>query len=86
MRSFSSQHYSKFNTNNTSENVSQIGTKECKTRSFICKVNLNFFQSSRHNIFDTSFAMIVSSSIENVHGFNNIRNGIVKTRFQAIEF
>ena len=43
VRSFSSQHYSKFITDITSENVSQIRTKECKTRSFICKVNLNFF-------------------------------------------
>ena len=33
VRSFSSQHYSKFKTNITSENVSQICTKECKTRS-----------------------------------------------------
>ena len=37
VRSFSSQHYSKFITNITSENVSQIRTKECKTRSIICK-------------------------------------------------
>ena len=33
VRSFSSQHYSKFITNITSENVSQIRTKECKTGS-----------------------------------------------------
>ena len=44
LRSFSSQHCSKFNINNTSENVSQIRTKKCKTRSFICKVNLNFLR------------------------------------------
>ena len=42
VRSFSSQHYSKFITNIASENVFQIRTKKCKTRSFICKVNLNF--------------------------------------------
>ena len=42
VRSFSSQHYSKFKTNITSENVAQIRTKECKTGSFICQVNLNF--------------------------------------------
>ena len=48
VRSFSSQHYSKFITNITSKNVSQICTKECKTRSFICKVNLSFLRSSRH--------------------------------------
>ena len=40
--SFSLQHYSKFITDIFSETVSQIHTKECKTRSFICKVNLNF--------------------------------------------
>ena len=43
VRSFSSQHYSKFITNITFENVSMIRIKECKTRSFICKVNLIFF-------------------------------------------
>ena len=47
VRSFSSQHYSKFITNITSENVSQIRTKECKTASFFCKVNLNFFAFSQ---------------------------------------
>ena len=41
--SFSTQHYSKSITDITSENVSQIRTKECKTRSFIGKVSLNFF-------------------------------------------
>ena len=44
VRSFSSQHYSKFITNLTSENVSQIRTKECKTGCFICKVNLNLLR------------------------------------------
>ena len=42
VRSFSSQHYSKFITSITCENMSQIPTKECKTGTFICKVNLNF--------------------------------------------
>ena len=73
VRSFSSQHYFKFKTNITSENVSQIRTKECKTGSFICQVNLNFFRFSRHFNFDTVFAVIVSFVNENVHGFNNIR-------------
>ena len=86
VRSFSSQHYSKFNTNITSENVSQIRTKECKTGSFICKRNLNFLRSSRHFNFDTVFAVILSFLTKNVHGFNNIRNGSVKTRCQVIEF
>ena len=86
VRSFSSQHYSKFITNITCENVSQIRTKECKTGSSICKVNLNSLRSSRHFNFDTVFAVIVSFLKENVHGFNNIRNGSVKTRCQVIEF
>ena len=86
MRSFSSQHYSKFKTNIISENLSQIRTKACKTGSFNCKVNLNFLRSSRHFNFDKVFAVIVSFLNKNVHGFNNIRNGRVKTRFQVIEF
>ena len=86
VRSFSSQPYSKFYANITSQNVSQIRTKECKAGSFICKVNLNFLRSSKHFNFDTVFAVIVSFLNENVHGFNNMRNGRVKTRFQIIEF
>ena len=35
VRSFSSQHYTKLITYNTSKKVPQIRTKECKTRSFI---------------------------------------------------
>ena len=86
VRCFSSQHYSKFITHITSELVSQIRTKECKTRSFLCKLNLNFLRSSRHFNCDTVFAVIVSFLNESVHGFNNIRSGRVKTRFQKIEF
>ena len=86
VRSFSSQHYSKFITNITFENVSMIRIKECKTRSFICKVNLIFLRSSRHFNCDTVFAVIVSFLNESVHGFHNIRNGNVKTRFQIVEF
>ena len=84
--SFSSQRYSKSIRNFTSENVSQIRTEEFKTRSFILKVNLNFLRSSRHLNFDTVFAVIESVLHENVHGFNNIRNGRVKSGFQVIEF
>ena len=86
VRSFSSQHYCKFITNITSKNVSRICTKQCKTRSFICKVNLNFLRSSRHFNSDTVFAVVVSFQNESVNGFNNIRNGRVKTRFQIVEF
>ena len=85
-RFFSSQHYSKIITNVTSENVSQICTKECNTRSFICKVNLRFSLSSRHFNSDTIFAVIVSFLNTIVHGFNNIRNGKVKTMFQIVKF
>ena len=42
VRSFYSQYYSKFINNITSENVSYIRTKKCKTGSFISKVNLKF--------------------------------------------
>ena len=47
VKSFSFQQYSKFITKLTSEIVSQIRAKECKTGFFICKVNLNFLRSSR---------------------------------------
>ena len=86
VRSFSSQHYSKLFTNITSENVSLIRTTECKTRSFICKVNRNLLRSSKHFNCDTVFAVIVSFLIESVHGFNNMHNGRVKTRFQTEQF
>ena len=86
VRSFSSQHYSKIISNFTSENVSQIRTKECKTGFFICKLNLNFLRSSRRFNFYTVLAVIASFLNENVHGFNNIRNGRVRTRFQVIKF
>ena len=81
VRSFSTQHFSKFIINITSQNVSQIRTKECMTRSFICKVNLHFLRSSGHFNCDTSLALIMSFLNESVHGFNNIRNGRVKTSF-----
>ena len=42
VRSFSSQHYPKFNANITSENVSQIRTKECKTDPSIARCILTF--------------------------------------------
>ena len=57
VRSFFSQHYSKFITNITSKIVTQIHTKECKTRSFNYKVNLNLLRSSRHFNCDTNFAL-----------------------------
>ena len=86
VRSFSSQHYSIFTPNITSENVSQIHTKKFKTRSFICKVNLNFLRSSGHFNCDTVFVVIVSFLNDSVDGFNNIRNGRAKTQFQIVEF
>ena len=85
VRSFFSQHYSKFITNITSENLSQIRTKECKSRYFIYNVNLNFLCSLRHLNCDTVFAVTVSFSNESVNGFNNVRNRTVKTRFQIVK-
>ena len=72
VRSLSSQNHSNFITDLTSENVSQICAKGCKTRSIICKVYLNFLLSSRHFNCDTNFALIMSLLSESVHGFNNI--------------
>ena len=85
VRFFSSQHYCKVITNIIFENVSQIRTKICKIRSFICKVNLNFLRSLRHFDCDTTFVVIVSFLNERLHGFNIICNGRVKTRFQIVE-
>ena len=59
VRSFSSKHYSRFITNITSESVFQTRTKDCLTRSFLCKVCLTFLRSSRHFNCDTIFAVIV---------------------------
>ena len=85
VRYLCSQHYSKFITNITSEDVSPIRNKKCKIGSFICEINFNFLRSSRHLNFDTVFAVIVSFLNKNVHGFNNISNGRVKTRFPVID-
>ena len=86
VRSISSQHYSKFITNIAYEIVTQIRTRKCKTRDSICKVNLNFLHSSRHFNCDTVFAVIVSFLNESVNGFNNIRKGRIKNKFQIVEF
>ena len=86
LRSSSAQHYSNIFSNITCKNVSQIRTKEGKTRSSICKVTLNFLRSARLFNCDTVFAVIVSFMNESVHGFSKIRNGRVQTRFQIIKF
>ena len=86
VRYFSSQHYSKFITNITSEYVSQICTKKCKNRSFICMADLNILRFYIHFNCDTVFAVFLFFLSESVHGFNNNRNGRVKTRFQIVEF
>ena len=86
MRSFFSQHHSKFIANIATENVSQVRNKECKTRSFVCKVNVKFLRSLRHFNCEANFALIVSFLNECVHGFNNIRNGRVEASFQMVEF
>ena len=84
--SFSSQHISKFIANNNSQNVSQVRTNECKTRSFLCNVNLKFLSTSRHSNCDTVFAVFVSFFNEIVCSLNKIRNGRVKTSFQISNF
>ena len=84
--SFYYQHHSKFIANNATENVSQIHTKECNTRSSICKVDLNFLQPSIHFNWDTILALIVSLLNESVDGFNKMGIKRVKIRFHLIEF
>ena len=43
MRSLSSQHYHKLVANNTYVRLSRVCIKDCKTTSFICKINLICF-------------------------------------------
>ena len=86
VRSICSQHHSKFIANIATEKISQVPNKECKTRSFICNVNLNFLRSSGHFNCDTAFAVIVPFLNESVHCFNNIRDGKIETRFQILKF
>ena len=86
VRSFTFQHHFKFSANITSETISHVPTKECKTRSFICKVNLNFLRSSRNFKGDKTLAMIVSSMNESALGFNRLRKGRLKTGFQTKKF
>ena len=85
VRYYFSQHHSKFHANIVSKIVFQVCTKECKTRSFICKVNMFSQSSLRHFNCDTAFVVIVYSLNEIVHDFNNIRNGRVVTRFQKVK-
>ena len=82
--SISTPNNSKFITNITSENVFYVHTKNCKTRSFICRVNLIFLITSRHFNFGKAFAVVVFFPKEVVHGFSNNRNGKVQTKFQII--
>ena len=57
VRSFSSQHYSKFITNITSEYVSQMRTKECKTGSFICNCKSQIFCVLRDTLTLIQFSL-----------------------------
>ena len=82
----SSQHYSKFIANITSQNVSQVRIKKCKTRSFICKVNINFLCSSRLINATTTLGVFVFFLNESFHGFTNIRIWRVKTGYQIVKF
>ena len=53
---------------------------------FFAQVNLIFLRALRRFNCDTNFVVMVSFVNENVHSFNNIHNGRVKTRFQIVEF
>ena len=67
VRSFSSQHHSKFLANFATERLTQVRTKKRKTRFFIFKVSLTFLRSSRHLNCNTSLTVIVSFLNESVH-------------------
>ena len=80
VRLFSPKNQYKFIANFAAENVSQVRTEERKTRSIICKVNLNILRSRRHLHCNTGFTVIVFFLNEGVHGFTIIRNRRVKTK------
>ena len=86
VKSLVSQDYSKFFANISSGNVSQFRTNKCKTRSFNFKVIPYFLPSSTCCNCDSAFAVIVFFWNENVLGFNNVRSGRVKSRFQKKKF
>ena len=86
LRSYSFQHHSEILANISSEEVSQVRTKERKSISFICKVNLNFLRSSRHFNCDTALPVIVSFLNDSFHGLNDIVNVRVKTGFWIRNF
>ena len=68
------------------ESVFQVRTKKHKTRSFICKVKLNFLRDSKQFNCDTGLAVFVSFlKTQTVHGFNNMLNGRVETGFQVVK-
>ena len=74
LRSSSSQQHFHFSASISSENVSQVRTIECKTRSFFFTLNISSLCSSRHFNGDTTLAVIVSFLIESVDGFDKIRD------------
>ena len=85
VRSFFSQRHSRFSTNITSKNVSQHRTEQSKSRSFICKANLNFWV-----LQDTSTVILLSLWLclcwmRVGQSFKNIHNGRVNTRFQIVK-
>ena len=87
VRSFLSQHHSKFIANITFENVSQVRTKKMQNQIlrsrgiFFCF----FLSSSRLFDCDTALAVIVSFLDESFHPFYNISNERVKTTFKIVE-
>ena len=84
VRSFVSRNHFQNFASIATENVPQVRTKKCKTRSFIWKGNLKYLRTSKHFNSDIAFAVIATSMNESVHGFNNNRNGGVETSFQMV--
>ena len=72
--------------NIATEDMSQIRIKKCETRSFICKVNLNFLLSSKPFDGDKALAVFVFSCNDSGHGFNKISNGRAKSGFEIVNF
>ena len=87
VRSFCSQHYSKFITNITSKKCPRSVLKNARPHSSIArKIWRSFCILRDTSTLIKSFYVIVSFLNEIDHGFNNFHNGKVKTRFQIVEF
>ena len=84
MRSFPYHQYPKFVSHIVTKNMTQVGASECKTRAIVCKHNHNFLCSARNLDCYASFVMVVSLLNKRIHGFHNVCDGSVESRFDTV--